>query len=142
MRAPVLRQFLCLVGFAFLPAIGQALYFRSDPAWLARPPDEAEVSLAQAQGWGDAVLWIDARPNEEFAKGHVPGGLSLNEDDWDGLLPAVLAAWGPERKVVVYCSRASCNASHAVAERLRQEAGLQNVFVLPGGWEEWEEHHR
>ena len=142
MRAPVLRQLLCLVGLAFLPAIGQALYYRDHPAWQGRPHDAAEVTLAQTASWGDAVLWVDARPNEEFTRGHVPGALSLNEDNWDGLLPAVLAAWAPERKLVVYCSRASCNASHGVAERLRHEAGLTNVYVLPGGWEEWEEHHR
>ncbi len=86
------------------------------------------------------VLWVDARPNEEFARGHIPGALALNEDDWNGLLPQVLAAWSPERKLVVYCSRKSCNASHAVAERLRHEAGLKNVDVLPGGWEEWKEN--
>ncbi len=139
MRSPVLRQALLLVGLAFLPAIGQALFFRGNPGLSSRPPDPFEVSLAQEKSWGATVLWVDARPEEEYEKGHIPGALSLNEDDWNGLLPAVLAAWGPERKIVVYCSRKSCNASHGVAERLRNEAGLKNVYVLPGGWEEWEE---
>ena len=139
MRSPVLRQAILLVGLAFLPAIGQALFFRGNPGLHSRPPDPFEVSLAQEKSWGAAVLWVDARPEEEFEKGHIPGALSLNEDDWNGLLPAVLAAWSPERKVVVYCSRKSCNASHSVAERLRNEAGLKDVYVLPGGWEEWEE---
>ncbi len=143
MRVSVLRQAVLLLGLAFLPAIGQALYFRGNPAWQAKPPDAHEVTLAQAKSWGQSVLWVDARPNGEFEKGHVPGAFSLNEDDWNGLLPAVLAAWKPEGKVVVYCSRKSCNASHSVAERLRNEAGLKNVYVLPGGWEEWEENaHR
>lgn len=143
MRSPALRQAILLVGFAFLPAIGQALYFRGNPALGSRPPDPFEVTLAQEKSWGAVVLWIDARPQEEFDKGHIPGALSLNEDDWNSLLPAVLAAWSPERKIVVYCSRKSCNASHGVAERLRNEAGLKNVYVLPGGWEEWEENaHR
>jgi rhodanese-related sulfurtransferase len=142
-RSAVLRQAVLLVGLAFLPAIGQALFFRGNPALSSRPPDPFEVTLAQEKGWGAAVLWIDARPQEEYEKGHIPGALSLNEDDWNNLLPAVLAAWSPERKLVVYCSRVSCNASHGVAERLRNEAGLKNVYVLPGGWEEWEENaHR
>jgi rhodanese-related sulfurtransferase len=142
-RASVLRQALILLGFAFLPAMGQAIYFHGDPAVRAKPADAHEVTLAEAKSWGGGVLWLDARPNEEFAQGHVPGALSLNEDNWNGLLPAVLAAWKPEGKVVVYCSRKSCNASHGVAERLRNEAGLKNVYVLPGGWEEWEENaHR
>lgn len=136
----MLRQAVILIGLAFLPAIGQALYFRGNPAWQARPADSAEVTLAQTKNWGASVLWVDARPNEEFEKGHIPGALSLNEDDWNGLLPPVLAAWSPERKLIVYCSRQSCSASHGVAERLRHGAGLKNVYVLPGGWEEWEEN--
>ena len=143
MRTPVLRQAIFLVGFAFLPAIGQALYFRGNPALVARPLDPHEVTLAQEKTWGAAVLWIDARAEEEYEKGHIPGALLLNEDNWNALLPTVLSAWGAERKLVVYCSRVSCNASHGVAERLRKEAGLENVYVFPGGWEEWEENaHR
>ena len=132
----MLRQAVILIGLAFLPAIGQALYFRGNPGWQKRPADSSEVTLAQAKSWGAMVLWIDARPNEQFAKDHIPGALALNEDDWNALLPQVLAAWSPERKLVVYCSRKSCNASHAVAERLRHESGLVYVFVFPGGWEE------
>ena len=126
------------MGLAFLPAIGQALYYRSDPAWQQPPADSAQVNVAQAKSWGAAVLWIDARPDEQFARAHVPGALQLNEDDWTALLPKVLAAWSPERKLIVYCSRQTCNASHAVAERLRHEVALENVYVLQGGWEEWE----
>ncbi|MBA3961954.1 MAG: rhodanese-like domain-containing protein [Chthoniobacterales bacterium] len=141
MRASLLvRQVVILVGLAFLPAIGQALYYRGNPALYGRPPDPGEVTLAQTKGWGASVLWIDARPNEEFEEGHVPGAMSLNEDEWNRLLPAVLAAWTKERELVVYCSRESCNASRAVADRLRNEVKLKNVHVLPGGWEEWKEN--
>jgi rhodanese-related sulfurtransferase len=134
----LLRQVLFLAGLAFLPAIGQALYYRSDPAWQGAPVDSGQVTLTQAKNWGDTVLWIDARPEAEFARAHVPGAMQLNEDNWDGLLREVLTAWTPERKLVVYCSRQTCNASHTVAERLRHEAGLTNVYVLEGGWEEWQ----
>ena len=142
MRQSIVRQILLLLGLACLPAIGQAIYYRNDTSWHERPVDSALVNVAQAKGWGDAVLWIDARPEEEFARGHVPEAMLLNEDEWDVLLPALLTAWSPERKLVVYCSRQSCDASHAVAERLRNEAQLKNVFVLEGGWEEWEKRNR
>ncbi len=95
------------------------------------------VTLAQARAWGDTAIWVDARPDEEFARDHVPGAISLNEDHWNSSLPQFLAAWSPEKKVVVYCSSLSCNASREVARRLRKEAQLQNVFVLEGGWEAW-----
>jgi rhodanese-related sulfurtransferase len=61
----------------------------------------------------------------------------LNEDRWNELLPTLLAQWSLEKKIVVYCSSQSCNASREVAKRLRNEAQLKNVFVLDGGWEQW-----
>ena len=142
MRAALLRQLIFLLIVAFLPAIGQALYFRNSAAWDHPPLDSALVNLAQAQSWGESALWIDARSSEEFARGHVPGALPLNEDNWADQLPPVLAAWSPSRRLVVYCSRKTCNASHDVAERLRHEAGLTKVYVLEGGWEEWEKQPR
>ena len=142
MGRSIVRQVLFLLGIAFLPAIGQAIYYRDAVSWHQPPADSATVSLAEAKGWGAAVLWIDARNEEQFAKAHVPGAVRLEEDDWNALLPAVLAEWSPERKLVVYCSRETCNASHAVAERLRHEVELKNVYVLQGGWEEWEKSGR
>ena len=138
MRQSLVRQILLLLGLAFIPAIGQAIYYRDLASWRQPPVDSALVSLAQAQSWGDSVLWVDARPEAEFERAHVPGAMLLNEDEWDAHLRTLLTAWSPERKLVVYCSAQSCSASHAVAERLRHEAGLQNVYVLEGGWEEWQ----
>jgi rhodanese-related sulfurtransferase len=131
------RQALFLLGLAFLPAIGQAIYLRHEIAWEAAPLLPDEVKLVEARTWGDAALWVDARPNEQFAQGHVPGAILLNEDHWNELLPQMLAVWAPDKKTVVYCSRQSCAASHEVAKRLREEAGLKDVFVLHGGWETW-----
>jgi rhodanese-related sulfurtransferase len=91
---------------------------------------------------GDNAIWVDARPDDEFARDHVPGALSLNEDRWNELLPQFLAAWSPEKRIVVYCSSQGCNASREVARRLRDEPQLKNVFVLQGGWEEWLKKNR
>lgn len=138
MGRSLIRQILFLLGIALIPAIGQAICYRGTASWHEPPADSALVSVAEAKAWGASVLWIDARSEEQFAKAHVPGALRLEEGDWNGPLRKVLDAWSPERKVVVYCSRLTCNASHEVAERLRHEVGLKNVYVLQGGWEEWE----
>jgi len=133
------RQALILVALAFLPGIGQAIYFRDKVSWRLPVPASEMVTVVQARAWGENAIWIDARPDEEFARDHVPGALSLNEDRWNELLPQFLAVWSPEKKIVVYCSSQSCNASREVAHRLRNQAQppMQNVFVLEGGWEEW-----
>jgi len=126
-----------LVALAFVPAIGQAVYFRDKVSWQSPVPSSELVTVAQARAWNKGAIWVDARPDEEFARDHVAGAVSLNEDRWNELLPQFLATWSPDKKVVVYCSSQSCNASREVAKRLRDEAQLKNVFVLQGGWEEW-----
>ena len=137
MNSPALREALLLIVLAFVPAIGEAIYFRDKISWQSPVPASEMVKVAQARAWGDNAIWVDARPDNEFDRDHVPGALSLNEDRWNELLPQFLALWSPEKKVVVYCSTQGCNASREVAHRLRSEAQLKDVFVLEGGWEEW-----
>jgi rhodanese-related sulfurtransferase len=136
-KSRFVRQALVLVTLAFAPAIGQAIYFRDKVSWQSPIPPSESVTVAQAQAWGANAIWVDARPDEEFTRDHVPGAISLNEDRWNELLPQFLITWSPEKKIVVYCSSQSCNASREVARKLRSEAQLKDVFVLQGGWEEW-----
>jgi rhodanese-related sulfurtransferase len=133
----LLRQTALLLGLALLPGIGQALYYRDKVSWQTPVAASDLVTVAQARAWGGTAIWVDARPQEEFEREHVPNAVLLNEDRWNELLPQMLATWSPEKRVVVYCSSQSCGASREVARRLREEAGLKNVFVLGGGWEAW-----
>ena len=142
MPRDLLRQAALLLIIACVPAIGQAVYLRDRVSWRAPAVEKDEVTIEQARAWGDNVFWVDARPDEQFAQRHVPSALSLNEDRWDELLPPMLAAWSPDRHVIVYCSSQSCAASHEVARRLREQAGLPNVSVLHGGWEAWLEANK
>jgi len=136
-KSALLRQLSLLAALALVPAIGQAIYFREKVSWQSPVPVSEIVTLTQARVWGENAIWVDARPDEEFQRDHVPGAILLNEDRWNELLPQFLQKWSPEKRVVVYCSSQSCSASREVARRLRHEAQLKNVFVLQGGWEEW-----
>ncbi|MEM8784148.1 MAG: rhodanese-like domain-containing protein [Planctomycetota bacterium] len=141
MRGTALRA-LGLLALAALPAAGS--YWWHGPiaeakALIAVDPEElpaGHVAVSEAGGW-DGVLWIDARSAERFARGRVPGAWPLTPGDWEEQLMGVLGAWEPGQRVVVYCGSASCDDSAAVAERLRNEAGLDDVYVLHGGWEAW-----
>lgn len=148
MKFRAVREGLLLVVIALLPAAGQAIYFRDKISWQSPIPISELVTVEQTRAWGYAVVWLDARPDDEFARDHVPGAFSLNEDRWNDLLPQFLPNWSPEKKVVVYCSAQSCNAAREVAKKLRDEVQLKNsegkncVFVLQGGWEEWVKSRR
>jgi rhodanese-related sulfurtransferase len=135
----LLRQSVLLLGLAFLPAAVQGLYFRDRILWEARVPESDMVPVELARSWGADAIWIDARPEADFEREHVPDAILLNEDRWNELLPQFLQQrWSPEKKLVVYCSAENCNLAGDVARRLREEAKLPNqIRVLKGGWEEW-----
>ena len=137
----LLRQSVALLGLALLPAAVQALYLRDKIPWQSRVAESDLVSVEVARAWGANTLWVDARPGEEFERDHIPGAVLLNEDRWNELLSQFLATqWSPEKKIVVYCSAASCNLAEDVARRLREEAKLPNeIRILKGGWEAWVE---
>ena len=137
MKLGAISQALLLMALAVVPAVGEAIYFREKISWKSRIAASEIVDLDLARSWGDTVVWVDARPDEEFQHDHIPGAILLNEDRWNELLPQFLMQWAPEKKVVVYCSTKSCNLAGDVARRLREEAQLKQVFVLEGGWEEF-----
>ena len=132
--ALALRQMAALLTLALAPALVSGLIQlkRTGP-----PHVEDEVASSVVQAWGDKVQWVDGRSRAKFDEGHIPGAVLLNEDEWDRLVPAFLEAWEPEKIIVVYCDGGSCDASHAVARRLREDLKLENVRVLIGDWKRW-----
>src|SRR5262249_35671091 len=142
MKSSVVAQAVTLAALALLPAAGEAIHFRGKISWRSAIAPSEMITGERARGWGDAAIWGYASPDEEFASDHVPGAISLNEDRWNEMLPQFLTVWTPGKKVVVYCSSLSCNASREVARRLRKEAQLSDVFVLEGGWEAWLKKNR
>ena len=135
----LLRQSAVLLVLALLPAAVQALYLRDKIPWQSRVAESDLVGVEVARGWGANAVWIDARPTDEFERDHIPGAVSLNEDRWgEGLAEFLTKEWSPEKKIVVYCSAASCNLAEDVARRLREEAKLPNeIRILKGGYEAW-----
>jgi rhodanese-related sulfurtransferase len=136
-KTGAIAQALLLVILAMVPSLGEGFYLRGKISWSSRIPASEIVDLALVRSWGKDVMWVDARPDDQYVEDHIPGAIALNEDRWNELLPQFLSQWSPDRKVVVYCSTKSCNLAGDVARRLREEAQLKNVYVLEGGWEEW-----
>ena len=137
MKPGAIIQALLLIAIAVVPAVGEAVYFRGKISWQSRIPSSEIVDLDLVRSWGDTVIWVDARPEDEYQQDHIPNAILLNEDRWNELLPPFLGQWSPDKKVVVYCSEKNCNLAGDVARRLREEAGLTQIYVLEGGWEEW-----
>ena len=131
-----LRQLALLLALALAPAIvSGAIQLRwQKPAALG----ENEVTLVTAQSWGDKIVWVDARPRSKFERDHIPGAVLLNEDEWVRLVGPFLDEWEPGKNIVVYCDGGSCDASHAVAKRIKEELQVESpVWVLHDGWDAW-----
>jgi rhodanese-related sulfurtransferase len=101
-----------------------------------------EMAWSTVQGWRGLVLVIDARNTAAFARQHIPGALPLSEKHWEEQLMAMIKAWRPGAKVVVYCDNEACRTSQSVARRLRRALDSNDVFVLKGGWSAWLEAQR
>jgi rhodanese-related sulfurtransferase len=82
------------------------------------------------------IVWIDARPEDAFQAGHIPGALDLNRDNWEAALPHLFELYSPGKIVIVYCST-GCTASQEIADRIRN-LGFEQVKVLEGGFEAWQ----
>ena len=136
MIARAARQLALVLALALVPALVSGAW---QLAWKKEEPlAPGEVRLVTAREWGDHVQWVDARPRAKYERTHIPGALLLNEDEWDKLVGPFLDAWDADKTLVVYCDGGSCEASQAVAERIRNELKIGGVLVLKGGWAAWE----
>ena len=138
-----LRAALLLLALPLVPALLTGWLHPRRPDWAAlraeaRAPAPEQLELARLRAdWPDA-LWIDARSAADYAAGHIPGALSLNEEDWERGFAAFIEKWDGARPLVVYCGGENCHASDSVARRLRHELGFENIRVLRGGWTAWQ----
>lgn len=140
MNGAVFRRSLAwLLGAAFLFAAAHASLNPRARAVLLGSLPPGEISIDDARSHRGPILWIDARPAAEFARGHVPDAVNLPEAEWESRITEVLVRWEDGRRVIVYCSESGCLASRHVAERLRgKDYGLRDVWVLHGGWGAWQ----
>jgi rhodanese-related sulfurtransferase len=100
---------------------------------------EGEITITEARALEAAggVLWVDARVRSEYEKEHVPGAILLNEQEWEQLMfEAVETISRNNKPMIIYCDAQRCDASHRLAEKLR-DLGQPDVRVLAGGWNAW-----
>jgi rhodanese-related sulfurtransferase len=86
----------------------------------------------------DVIVFIDARKEEEYQKGHIPGAYEFDPYRPENYLAAILPVCQKAGQVVVYCSGGDCDDSETAALLLR-DVGIPNqkIFVYGGGFTEW-----
>lgn len=84
------------------------------------------------------AVFVDARSEEEFCHGHIPGAILVAEDDFEDSISTLQDLIPHDALLITYCSGAACQSSREVAEML-MEAGYQTVKVFFGGWQKWKD---
>jgi rhodanese-related sulfurtransferase len=86
------------------------------------------------------IVFVDARNQEHYEVGHIPGAFPLDPYHPEQQMTGVLTACQAADQVVVYCTGGECEDADTTAILLR-EAGVPNqkLFVYGGGYEDWAE---
>ncbi len=102
--------------------------------------DTETISLQEARvrHQEGRALFVDARAEEEYQRGHIKGALSLPLAEAELGFVAIIEQLDASELVIAYCDGESCDLSHHLATFLR-EIGIAEVRVLVNGWTLWQQ---
>jgi rhodanese-related sulfurtransferase len=84
------------------------------------------------------LIFVDARNDDHYQAGHVPGAYQLDHYRPGDYLAAVLPACQVAEQIVVYCNGGDCEDSENTAIFLRDaQIPGEKLFVYAGGITEW-----
>ena len=86
----------------------------------------------------ELIVFIDARNDQHYQEGHIPGAFQFDHYHAENHLATVLPACQSAERIVVYCTGGDCEDSKFAALTLRA-AGVPNetLSVYGGGMTEW-----
>jgi rhodanese-related sulfurtransferase len=89
----------------------------------------------------ERIIFIDARKDDAYTEGHIPGAYQLDHYYPEKYLPDVLPAAQSAETVLIYCTGGECEDSEFTAVLLR-DAGVpsERLQVFAGGITEWRKH--
>ncbi len=86
----------------------------------------------------ELVVFIDARDDQHYQEGHIPGAYQFNHYRAENYLATVLPVCQTAEQIVVYCTGGDCEDSEFAALFLR-DVGIpqEKLFVYGAGMSEW-----
>ncbi|MEE8169514.1 MAG: rhodanese-like domain-containing protein [Phycisphaerae bacterium] len=81
-----------------------------------------------------SAIFIDARKPDAYAEGHLEGAYNVPSDDIESFMDALYMNVSNDALLIVYCDGGNCEASHQVADFLKQ-SGFGGVKIFKDGWE-------
>jgi rhodanese-related sulfurtransferase len=102
-----------------------------------RPEEISNVARAKEIFDNGNVTFVDARSQDDYKDGHIPGAVSLPLGQFDKQIESFLNQNSPDTRIVTYCSGRTCEDSHNLA-RLLSDVGFTHVSVFIDGLPGWE----
>lgn len=97
---------------------------------------EIDVDMAKTMWEMNEYLFIDARSEVQYKKGHIKGAINLSWEEFEKQYPSVKNILETKPGLVIYCAGEECDLSHLLARKLYKE-GFQEIYVFFGGWHAW-----
>lgn len=137
-----MKKTLALAALAAAALVGSACGFADTPSPAASNAEARQetraayhkISAQEAKARMDSkapLVILDVRTADEFAAAHIPGAISLPNEEIGGKPPAALP--DPHAKILVYCR--SGNRSAQAAKKL-VALGYDRVYDF-GGIRDW-----
>jgi len=108
-------------------------------ARLMSPSGERlDISIVEAKNlfFHNAAIMIDARPTDDYEKGHIRGALSLPWHEVDQKFMEITKDISVNTPIITYCDGETCELSHHLANFLL-DLGFTKVRILVNGWTKW-----
>ena len=85
-----------------------------------------------------AIIFIDARNDEHYQGGHIPGAYQFDNYHPENYMGTVFPLCQAAQKIVIYCNGGNCEDSQFAALTLRDaQIPSEKLFVFTGGITEW-----
>lgn len=83
-------------------------------------------------------LFVDARNDDHFKEGHIPGAVQCFPFELHRFIDEVLERANGVDKVIVYCNGGECEDSiFACRDLIAAGIPYESVYLYEGGWKEW-----
>jgi len=105
-----------------------------EPEWPKAP--EVSVDEARQAFEEKSALFLDARPPEDYAKGHLPGAVVLFNEEFEEYYPNLEDQIKAAERVITYCDGIECGRAPEIAGRLLELVEVP-VFCFTDGYPAW-----
>lgn len=97
---------------------------------------EIDVDMAKTMWEMGEYLFVDARTEVQYKKGHIKDSINLSWEEFEKHYPKAKEKLTSKPALVIYCAGEECDLSHSLAKKLYKE-GFREIYIFFGGWQAW-----